>query len=231
VDESRGPGETGSRDSLKESGADRREESVEEPLPESLRVRLRDMAEEWPAYAARSRRLRPIDRAGWYAAVACLLLAVAGWWPTLQRWSGMQPSLDQLQSEALAERERLLESVPGIGHWSWDRDAGLRIQARGDVVWDSTGQRGYLLLEGLPPSEPGKTQYQLWVFDAARDERFPVDGGVFDVPSRQGSIAVPIRPALHISRPAAFAVTLESAGGVVVSDRQRVVALAHVTGG
>lgn len=188
------------------------------------------MAEEWPAYAALTPS-RPSGRAGWFAAAACLLLAVAGWWPTLQRWSGVQPSLEQLQSEALAERERLLEKVPDIGHWSWDPDAGLRIQARGDVVWDNAGQRGYLLLGGLPPSEPGETQYQLWVFDAARDERYPVDGGVFDVPSGHATVVVPIRAALRISRPAAFAVTLENAGGVVVSDRQRVVALAHVTEG
>ena len=230
MDESRRPGEAGSRDSLKEPSADRREESAEEPLPEPLRRRLRDLAEEWPAYAALT-PARPIDRAGWFAAAACLLLAVAGWWPTLQRVSGVRPSLDQLHSESLAERERLLESVPNIGHWSWDPDAGLRIQARGDVVWDNAGQRGYLLLSGLPPTEPGETQYQLWVFDAARDERYPVDGGVFDVPVGRGTVVVPIRAALRISRPAAFAVTLENAGGVVVSDRQRVVALAHVTEG
>jgi hypothetical protein len=188
------------------------------------------MAEEWPAHAALTRS-RPIDRAGWFAAAVALLLAVAGWWPTLQRWSGVQSSLDQLQSEALSERQRLLETVPNIGHWSWDPDAGLRVQAHGDVVWDNAGQRGYLLLSGLPPSEPGETQYQLWVFDAARDERFPVDGGVFDVPPGRETIVVPIRAALHIARPSAFAVTLENSGGVVVSDRQRVVALAHVTGG
>jgi anti-sigma-K factor RskA len=230
VDESRSPRETGTRDSLNEPSEERREESVEEPLPEPLRRRLRDLAEEWPDYAAPP-RARAIDRAGWFAAAACLALAVAGWWPTLQRWSGVRPSLAELQSDARAERERLLEKVPDIGHWGWDPDAGLRTQPRGDVVWDNAGQRGYLVLGGLPPSEPGKTQYQLWVFDAARDERYPVDGGVFDVPSGHDTIVVPIRAALHIFRPAAFAVTLESAGGVVVSDRQRVVALAHVAEG
>lgn len=230
MDESRRPGGTGTRDSLKESGADRHEESVEEPLPEPLRRRLQDLAEEWPEYAHRT-RLRPIDRAGWYASAALLVLAVAGWWPTLQSWAGVRPSLDELQSEALADRERLLESVPDVGHWSWDPDAGLRIQARGDVVWDNAGQRGYLLLSGLPPSEPGRTQYQLWVFDAARDERYPVDGGVFDVPADRSTVVVPIRAALRISRPSVFAVTLEHAGGVVVSDRRHVVALAHVVEG
>lgn len=230
MDESRRPGGTGTRDSLNEPGSGHQEESVDDPIPEPLRRRLQDLAEEWPEYAALSRP-RPIDHAGWYAAAACVVLAVVGWWPTLQRWSGVQPSLDELQDEALAERERLLESVPNIGHWSWDPDAGLRIQARGDVVWDNAGQRGYLLLSGLPPSEPGQTQYQLWVFDAARDERYPVDGGVFDVPADRSTVVVPIRAALHISRPSVFAVTLEHAGGVVVSDRRHVVALAHVAEG
>lgn len=228
MDESRRPGETGTRDSLKESDASPRVESGDDPLPEPLRRRLCDMADQWPEHLSLARP-RPIDRAGWYVAAGCLALALAGWWPALQRWSGMQPSPAELQSQSLAARERLLAEVPDIGHWRWDTAAGLLTQASGDVVWDNAGQRGYLLLAGLPPSKPGQTQYQLWVFDAARDDRYPVDGGVFDVPAGHDSVVVPIHAALHISRPAAFAVTLEDAGGVVVSDRQRVVALAHAS--
>ena len=36
---------------------------------------------------------------------------------------------------------------------------------------------------GLAANNPTQIQYQLWMFDAERDERYPVDGGVFDVPA------------------------------------------------
>jgi hypothetical protein len=72
-------------------------------------------------------------------------------------------------------------------------------------------------------------QYQLWIFDAARDQRYPVDGGVFDVPANAGEVVIPIRASLMVRKPAAFAVTLEKPGGVVVSGREHVIVLG-VTG-
>jgi hypothetical protein len=50
---------------------------------------------------------------------------------------------------------------------------------------------------------------------------------VFDVPADAQRVVVPIRAALHVSQPVAFAVTLEPAGGVVVSDRTHLVAMAR----
>ncbi len=43
-------------------------------------------------------------------------------------------------------------------------------------------------------------------------------------------LTVPIRPALRVSQPVAFAVTLEPVGGVVVSDRSHLMALARAGG-
>jgi len=68
-------------------------------------------------------------------------------------------------------------------------------------------------------------QYQIWIFDGARDKRFPVDGGVFDVPANTTDVVIPIRAELMVHKPAAFAVTVEKPGGVVVSGREHVVAL------
>ena len=51
----------------------------------------------------------------------------------------------------------------------------------GEVVWSAAEQRGYLRIAGLPVNDPKARQYQLWIFDARRDERYPVDSGVFDV--------------------------------------------------
>ncbi len=78
---------------------------------------------------------------------------------------------------------------------------------------------------GLAPNDRSKTQYQLWIFDKARDARYPVDGGVFDVPPG-GDVVVPIEAKLHVGAPVLFAVTVEKPGGVVVSERKRIVVTA-----
>ncbi|MBY0307124.1 MAG: anti-sigma factor, partial [Phycisphaerales bacterium] len=86
--------------------------------------------------------------------------------------------------------------------------------ATGTVVWSSALQKGYMKLKGVPVNSPGASQYQLWIVDPQRDKN-PVDGGVFDVAA--GEVVVPIDAKLRVGRPAAFAITREKPGGVVVS--------------
>jgi anti-sigma-K factor RskA len=95
----------------------------------------------------------------------------------------------------------------------------------GDVVWDSATQRGFLRFVGLAPNDPAVHQYQLWIFDGGRDKRYPVDGGVFDIPPNATEVVVPIHAALPVLSAKAFAVTVEKPGGVVVSGREHVVVL------
>jgi anti-sigma-K factor RskA len=98
----------------------------------------------------------------------------------------------------------------------------------GDVVWDPVMQRGFLHFAGLAANDPAVHQYQIWIFDSGRDKRYPVDGGVFDVPANASEVVIPIRAALMVLKPAAFAVTVEKPGGVVVSGREHVIALGAV---
>jgi len=95
----------------------------------------------------------------------------------------------------------------------------------GDVVWDPETQKGYFHFVGLASNDPKVRQYQIWIFDAGRDKRYPVDGGVFDVPANSNEIIIPIRAELAVLKPAAFAVTVEKPGGVVVSAKDHVVVL------
>jgi len=118
----------------------------------------------------------------------------------------------------------MLESVPRVGHWVWEGDG---THGRGDVVWDNEQQHGFLRLQGFAPNDPHVVRYQLWIFDAGRDDRYPVDGGVFDVPVGRDVVVIPVKPAVRVSRPAAFAVTVERPAGAVVSTREQVVAIAH----
>jgi len=182
-----------------------------EDLPASLRGRLEDDAD-----AALARRPDRSDRPpartvvarafpwlGWVAAAASLLFAAQarreGRGPTLlERLAGVYP----LQ---LSTTEHPLSRGGG-----------------GELVWSGDRQEGYLALRGLAEVRPDRGIYQLWIFDATRDERFPVDGGTFAVVDEGSTTLVPIRPSLQVRRPTLFAVTLEPPGGVVVSDRKRV---------
>jgi hypothetical protein len=98
---------------------------------------------------------------------------------------------------------------------------------RGDVVWDANSQTGYMRFHGLRRNDPNVEQYQLWIFDARRDERFPVDGGVFNVRNASGEEVIRFAARLNVEVPLMFVVTVERRGGVVVSDRSRVAAVAH----
>ena len=97
--------------------------------------------------------------------------------------------------------------------------------ASGTLVWDTQSQSGVMRVVGLPANDPRRFQYQLWIFDRQRDERYPVDGGTFDV-SAEGVIEIPIRTQLPVHEPTLFAVTVEDPGGVVVSSREHIVLVA-----
>ena len=102
--------------------------------------------------------------------------------------------------------------------------------ATGDVVWSARAQRGVMRIAGLQPNDRGRFQYQLWIFDKRRDQRYPVDGGVFDIPARAHEVFVPIDARVPVGDAVMFAITVEVPGGVVVSKRERIALLAKPTG-
>ena len=105
----------------------------------------------------------------------------------------------------------------------------------GEVIWSDELQKGFMSFRGLPANDPKKEQYQLWIFDAKQDEKYPIDGGVFDITasgiesaSGAGDTIVEIDAKLMVEKPSLFAITIEKPGGVVVSDRSRLPLLAKV---
>ncbi len=141
----------------------------------------------------------------WLAAAAGLLLALVAWWP----W--------EASSMLLAAD---LQVFP------WASNDGRVI---GEVGWSPSQQKGYMKFRGLAANDPTIEQYQLWIFDAVRDERYPVDGGVFDVGRTDDEVVIPISAKLPLSTPTLFAITVERPGGVVVSDRSRLILTAPAT--
>lgn len=196
-----------------------------EPMPAALRTRIEADAEAWfnrpgATVTRLPARSRPATAwGGWLAAAAALLLAVLGWWPAEQPGEpGVSPA------ELLAE----LQARPGtrVIPWSATEDPAAG-EAEGAVWWNPAAQVGLMRFRGLQPNDPAVAQYQLWIFDAERDERYPVDGGVFDVPAGADEVLVPIRARLPVGEAVLFAVTVEPPGGVVVSSRERIALVAQ----
>jgi len=180
---------------------------------------------------------------GWLAAAACLVLAIFAWErsppaiapPAVAPIAVVTPppapvvAPEKPLPTPAEERAALLAKSDSLkislGATKDPAAAGVT----GDVVWDPATQRGFLHFTGLAANDPAVHQYQIWIFDAGRDKRYPVDGGVFDVPANAGDVVIPIRAALMVRKPAAFAVTVEKPGGAVVSGREHVVALGAIT--
>lgn len=163
---------------------------------------------------------------GWMVAAAAAIVATVGWMrPARVIVSEPPPVLSASQQRA----ELLSNSDSQVLSWSTGPDpAGKEI--KGDIVWNTRLQQGYLRFRGAAKNDPSREQYQLWIFDKARQE-FAVDGGVFNVAdnsvdSGSGDIIIPVDAKLRVFDPALFAVTLERPDGVVVTDKGRIVATA-----
>jgi hypothetical protein len=152
------------------------------------------------------------------AAAACLALAIGVVWKYRPR--------EPVAIAPSAEREELVKK-PGTSTiaWSATQDPASKT-ATGDVVWNASLQQGYMRFRGLAKNDPKVAQYQLWIFDKTRDDKYPVDGGVFDVDKDSGDVVVPIRAKIKVDEATLFAVTVERPGGVVVSKRERIVVTA-----
>jgi anti-sigma-K factor RskA len=208
-----------------------------EPLPAELRAKIAAAAPEHQAAAqliAEAKRVSPASASSsprglrlreaiaWVAAAACFFVA-------FMHWSDSHPAAQPTATQA---RDYLLKQVSDTVKLAWIATGDPAAKGTtGDVVWSNAAQQGYLRFKGLARNDPKQNQYQLWIFDGKQDERYPIDGGVFDVDSAEvdratGDVIVPIHAKLHVADPKMFAVTIEKPGGVVVSDRKHIAVLA-----
>jgi hypothetical protein len=197
-------------------------------------------ADQARASAAPTPRANRSGSYGWLAAAACLVLAIFGWErspsPPVNPVAEVPtpspeiaaPTVPPAPPTAAEERAALLAKPDSLKIPLAATKDPAAAGMSGDVVWDPVTQRGFLHFAGLAANDPAVHQYQIWIFDAGRDKRYPVDCGVFDVPANAAEVVIPIRATLMVRKPAAFAVTVEKPGGVVVSGREHVVALGAI---
>ena len=192
-------------------------------MPKALETRIRlaaalNQRHDEPARKRRNNEPTLLGNLAWIAAAAAIVAAIAGWWPRAGEELTTQVAVQQL--EAIAG-EVTTVALGGT------EDATVVGDFAGEVIWSQSEQRGYMKLAGLAANNPQAEQYQLWIIDAERG-KYPVDAGVFDLPETAGEHTVPFTAKLAVYQPAAFAITVEQPGGVVVSSQNRVAAIGTV---
>lgn len=185
-------------------------------------------------------RRDPFRLAGWLAAAACFAVAAYSWFgrpPEVKpevKMAQVAPSASPsaaptapTPTATLADLRTALAADPLATKipWSPTKDPGAA-GASGDVVFSVAKQTGFMRFHGLAANDPKQHQYQLWIFDKAKDQKYPVDGGVFDIDPTTGDVIVQIQPKIRVTDPTLFAVTVEEPGGVVVSKREHIVVTA-----
>ncbi|NNE97938.1 MAG: anti-sigma factor [Pyrinomonadaceae bacterium] len=166
---------------------------------------------------------------GWgLAAAACLALVTNIWLTRVDTQSQVAETKETPAAEkSLSEkRSALLASANDVVKTDWASPDKTK-ELGGEVVWSDEKQEGYMTFKGLAANDKAKEAYQLWIFRDEKLEPHPIDGGVFDV-NEDGEVIIPIDAKLKVESPKIFAVTVEKPGGVVVSKREKIVALAKV---
>ena len=140
-----------------------------------------------------------------------------------------QPSIELVDElvPVMRQRQAFIQTAPDLLKLNWrpaEVGAGSE-DVSGDVVWSDLRQEGFMTFSGMPINDPNQFRYQAWIFNKDINQRFPVDGGIFDIDSRDQSI-VPLSPHLKIDQAVQFMVTQEQPSGAVVSARTNVSVLA-----
>ncbi|MBY0488712.1 MAG: anti-sigma factor [Gemmatimonadaceae bacterium] len=215
------------------------ERSEQDALPPALAERLvftgealvrATRAPVMPAPVSPSRRPSVLAWTGWLAAAALLAITVV----RTRAPKPAAPTAPAVNTAALDGDVRLLRATIATDtrtlalKWTPGNDSTGRFIEDGEVLWSPTLQKGVMRLIGLMPNDSTQWQYQLWIFDKTRDERYPVDGGVFNIAKGQADRLVPIRARVPVGDAIMFAITVEKPGGVVVSTRERLAMLAKL---
>ena len=223
-----------------------------EPMPAHLEAKILEGADRhFAALRERKTEATPVRTAvlevaapkrsflewfAWPVAAAASLALIFTVFYDQQRVNRLEAQLQELQRPTPApaeptmaqKRDELIRSAGDLTRASWTKGNVKESEGiTGEVVWSDEKQMGYMTFRGLPPNDPNREAYQLWIFEQADLEAHPKDGGVFNV-AETGEVIIPIEAKLKTVSPKAFAVTVEKPGGVVVSGREKIAALAPV---
>jgi Anti-sigma-K factor rskA, C-terminal len=197
-----------------------------QPMPPRVRVRLEAAGRAWSAarnagpmplqrsvLGAGGARRRLVALSPWLAAAAGVTLAVLAWSP----YSNADPIKRVEQDPKKIE-------VP-FGAWAEPTDKACADTPIGCVCWSDAEQCGYLKLHKAFPCNDCDHQFQLWIIDGRGNEQ-RIPAGVFDCKT-EAECRIFFRPSLPVHDVQSFAITMETSGGLVVSDMVHKVAIGH----
>lgn len=170
---------------------------------------------------------------GWaVATAACVALAITIFMPRaatdVAGGKVIPTPIQEEKPDPPKQRQQLVDSSGQVLMAKIGKGTVKEIEnVTGDIVWSDEKQAGYIRVKGLPKNDVNKNTYQLWIFEENQGTKTPIDGGTFDINS-DGEVIIPIDPKLKAKNPSMFAVTIEKPGGVVVSGREKIAALAKI---
>jgi anti-sigma-K factor RskA len=192
-----------------------------------------EQAKAWPKPAERvtggpagpklAGRARAASVGGWLAAAAALVVSVGLGiyvWQLRDRLTDVERRLDEATARAAASETQVAElrraatdvrttalviGAPDLLRVDLAGQGGSAAKAR--AFWSRANGLVFTAVD-LPDLPPGKV-YQLWVVGG----QAPVSAGIFE-PDAAGRATTIVEPGRAFPEPAAFAVTLEPAGGV-----------------
>lgn len=163
---------------------------------------------------------------GWAFAGVAVIALLFSIWLNVQKPKEIFVEVQPKVPTVAEQYNTLLTSAKDLQKAAWINPKNDK-EILGEVVWSDTEQKGFMKFKGLAANDSNKETYQLWIFDETQSEKTPIDGGVFDI-NENGEVLIPIDAKLRFKNPKLFAVTVEKPGGVVVSDREKIVAVAKV---
>ncbi|MGI8668291.1 MAG: anti-sigma factor domain-containing protein [Aridibacter sp.] len=166
---------------------------------------------------------------GWGVAfAACLALIANIWFTRIQPDKQVvekKPTVIEKEPTVAEQKQQFLALANDVvtRNWSSPKEGET---LSGEIVWSNAEQKGFTTFRGLPVNDSSKESYQLWIFDETQGET-PINGGVFNV-DKNGEVTIPIDAGIKVKKPKQFAVTVEKSGGVVVPNKEKIVAVAKV---
>ncbi len=163
---------------------------------------------------------------GWAFAGVAVIALLFSIWLNVQKPKEIFVERQPKVPTVAEQYNTLLTSAKDLQKAAWINPKNDK-EILGEVVWSDAEQKGFMKFKGLAANDSNKETYQLWIFDETQSEKTPIDGGVFDI-NDNGEVLIPIDAKLRFKNPKLFAVTVEKPGGVVVSGREKIVAVAKV---
>jgi len=116
-------------------------------------------------------------------------------------------------------QQKLRSKTDDVVCGQWERspesDLPWAVAAEGELIWSQKLQCGLIRVKGLPPNDPQREQYQVWIRDSHRPHDHPIGAGVFNV-GPSGEAVLLIHPRIVVHAHDRFFISREPSGGSIL---------------